>query len=450
MQSSVIRQILKGIEAGKKQFDRLMDEGDCRTEDTSCDKYVQGASIFMDASSELCRGDNLTYMKELLSRGYGGRLSLIYIDPPFFTRSSFNASIVLKDRKGNKKQIHHLAYDDKFDRSLEYYIENMSVRLLMMRELIADDGLMWVHLDWHSSHYIRLVMDELMGEKNFVNEIIWCYKSGGSGKRHFARKHDSILVYSKTKDYYLNVPLEKSYNRDHKPYRFKGVEEYKDDIGWYTMVNMKDVWNIDMVGRTSAERTGYATQKPMELMKRILESSSQEGDIVGDFFCGSGSFTEAAESLGRIWLGCDSERLAVSIARKRLRSCGAAFSFISKDEEKPMSGRASIKVDSKDALDDGRYMYKCSLTDIVPVIDMGSIQMKDREDISAALADNRLQFADHIMVDVNKEHRTGSEFTCDHIFSEDFTELIFIADSDFRAIVVDVFGKEYLADVDNA
>jgi adenine specific DNA methylase Mod len=129
---------------------------------------------------------------------------------------------------GKSRKVHHLAYDDKFDRDLAYYIENMTVRLLMMRDLLADDGLMWVHLDWHSAHYIKLVLDELMGEKNFVNEIIWCYKSGGSGKRHFARKHDTILVYSKTENYRINVPGEKSYNRDYKPYRFKGVKEYQD------------------------------------------------------------------------------------------------------------------------------------------------------------------------------------------------------------------------------
>lgn len=103
-------------------------------------------------------------------------------------------------------------------------------------------------------------MDEIFGEDNFVNEIIWHYKSGGSGKRHFSRKHDTILVYSKTKKYYFLPDKEKSYNRGFKPYRFKGVKEYKDDMGWYTMVTMKDVWNVDMVGRTSSERTGYATQ----------------------------------------------------------------------------------------------------------------------------------------------------------------------------------------------
>ena len=113
-------------------------------------------------ASELCLGDNLEYMKNLLERGYEGAFRLIYIDPPFFTRSSFNASISVKDTRGTSHKVHHLAYDDKFDRSLEYYIENMTVRILMMKDLLANDGLMWIHLDWHSSHYIKLVLDELM------------------------------------------------------------------------------------------------------------------------------------------------------------------------------------------------------------------------------------------------------------------------------------------------
>ena len=452
MQKTVIEQILDGIKAGrrayKEEIAKISPEGKEETDNVSPARDEMTAKIghASDAviRSELCHGDNLTYMGQLLESGYAGKFNLIYIDPPFFTRSSFNASITLRDAEGKKHQIHHLAYDDKFDRNLEYYIENMTVRLLMMRELLSDEGLMWVHLDWHSSHYIKLVMDELMGEKNFINEIIWCYKSGGSGKRHFARKHDSILVYSKTSDYYLSVPQEKSYNRDYKPYRFKGVEEYRDEVGWYTMVNMKDVWNIDMVGRTSAERTGYATQKPLELMKRIIESCTKEGDLVGDFFSGSGSLLEAAESLGRKWIGCDSEQLASAMARKRLIAAGADFSFIEQGDEKPISGRASIKVESKEALEDGRYLYKCILSDLVPDIETGSIQMSDRKHVDRVLIEDRIQFADYIMIDT----KSGGVFNCDYVFANAKEEMSFIAGDSFSAIATDVFGKEYLADID--
>ena len=225
---AVIEQILAGLQSGREAFTQIRGEigNPAAQDEASC-------------GSELALGDNTEYMKYLLSSGYAGRFSLIYIDPPFFTRSKFNATVVVKDRDGASHRVRHLAFDDRFERSLECYIENIAVRVLLMKELLADDGLMWIHLDWHSSHYVKLVLDELMGEKNFVNEIIWCYKSGGSGKRHFSRKHDTILVYSKTKQYYIDIPQEKSYNRGFKPYNFKGVREFRDERGWYTLVNMR-------------------------------------------------------------------------------------------------------------------------------------------------------------------------------------------------------------------
>ena len=430
---TTIEQILEGIKRGRALYESVQGSVSVKNTETGADM----------ALNELYLGDNLTYMKGLLEKGYSGAFKLLYIDPPFFTRSSFNASVNVVGADGKSHRIHHLAYDDKFDRSLEYYIENMTARLLMMRDLLADDGLMWVHLDWHSSHYIKLVLDELMGAGNFVNEIIWCYKSGGSGKRHFARKHDTILVYSKTKDYSINVPQEKSYNREYKAYRFKGVKEYQDEKGWYTLVNMKDVWNIDMVGRTSAERTGYATQKPLELARRIIEASTSEGDLVGDFFCGSGSVLEAAYSLGRRFAGCDSEELAAAMSRKRLKKAGADFRFLKESEAATGSGKADITVVSKDELSDGRFMYKCRLTDFVPDIETGSIRMKDRAYVEEAIKADRLQFADHVMVDPDYNGR----FDCRYIFDLKTEEITFITKGKAALAVVDIFGKEYPAEV---
>ena len=113
---------------------------------------------------------------------------------------------------------------------------------------------------------------------------------------------------------------EKSYNRGFKPYRFQGVEEFEDEKGWYTMVNMKDLWNIDMVGRTSAERTGYATQKPEKLLARIVEACSDPGDLCADFFAGSGSFGAVCQRLGRRWILCDENPLATAAEVTRLAS----------------------------------------------------------------------------------------------------------------------------------
>ena len=231
----------------------------------------------------LALGDNAAFMKHLIDDGMEGKIQQIYIDPPFFSKASYDAVIKVHGADG-EMAVKHRAYEDVWKEGMAEYLKMLAIRLMLMRDLLSREGTIWVHLDWHGVHYVKIIMDEIFGEKNFINEIIWTYKSGGSSKRHFARKHDTILVYAKSDKYYINLPKEKSYNRGLKPYRFKGVEEFQDETGWYTMVNMKDVWSIDMVGRTSAERTGYATQKPEALLERIVEAGSREGDICADFF----------------------------------------------------------------------------------------------------------------------------------------------------------------------
>ena len=279
-------------------------------------------------------GDNIRLLKSLAEREENrGKLKLIYIDPPFFSEARYDAVI-----RVSGSNIRHPAYDDKWQQGLYGYLRQLTARLILMRELLADDGLIWLHLDWHVVHYARIIMDELFGEKNFVNEIIWTYKSGGSGRRRFARKHDNILVYSKTKHYTFNVLKEKSYNRQFKPYRFKGVKEYRDELGWYTMVNMKDVWHIDMVGRTSAERTGYATQKPEQLLERIVECCTEPGDLCADFFCGSGTLPAVAARMGRSFIACDRGRLAVESTIGRLCAQGAGFRVYAEEPEHRTEG----------------------------------------------------------------------------------------------------------------
>ncbi len=422
---TILEQVAAGLAGGREQFDRVM-------KDMSCD--TSGAS----EGSALSLSDNVDFLRELISKGYSGKFRCIYIDPPFFTRSKFNASVSVKDNDGSSHRIRHLAFDDRFERSLECYVENMTVRILLMKELLAQDGTLWVHLDWHSSHYIRLVLDELMGDRNFVNEIVWCYKSGGSGKKHFSRKHDTILVYSKSRKYYISIPEEKSYNRGFKPYNFKGVREYCDENGWYTLVNMKDVWNVDMVGRTSSERNGYATQKPMELMRRIIDAGSEEGDLVGDFFCGSGSFLEAAELSGRRWMGCDNEKLAVSMARKRLMKRDAAFRSYDLSTE-GSAGRIDVTVREEQHLESGGRLIRAAVTDFVPDIDTGYIQTRDRQYIEDAMKDDPQQLIDYIMID----NDFSGEFRCRNIIEVPEEEFTVITQGRAAVIAVDVFGREY-------
>ena len=430
---TVLEQITAGLSRGRQEYDRIMEQI------TTDDDHNADQSLYhIPEGSVLAHADNLEFMMSLLKEGYQGKFRTIYIDPPFFTKSKFNAAVVIKDGEGTKHRIRHLAFDDRFERSLECYIENMSVRLLLMRDLLADDGTLWIHLDWHSSHYIRLIMDELMGEKNFVNEIIWCYKSGGSGKKHFSRKHDTILVYGKRQKYYIDIPEEKSYNRGFKPYNFKGVREYCDDQGWYTLVNMKDVWNVDMVGRTSSERNGYATQKPLELMRRIIEAGSQEGDLTGDFFCGSGSFLEAAELAGRKWVGCDNEKLAVSLARKRLTSSGSDFNFL-ETEGDGIAERIGISVKESQPLENGGRLLKLAVTGFVPDIDIGYIQKNDRLHVENALREDPVQLLDYIMIDNDYD----GQFICRDLTEEVAGEIVVIAPGRVRIKAVDVFGREY-------
>ena len=296
----------------------------------------------------LANGDNLLFMKYLLEqKEMAGKINLIYIDPPFFSKANYGSELKLHSDKIRKiPVIKQKAYHDVWEDGMEEYLKMITIRLLLMKELLSEDGCLWVHLDWHSVHYVKILLDEIFGEKNFVNEVIWTYKSGGVSKNYYARKHDTLLFYGKSQKYYFKAQQEKSYNRDFKPYRFKGVSEYRDEIGWYTMVNMKDVWQINMVGRTSAERTGYATQKPEQLIERILESCTREGDLCADFFCGSGTLSAAADRMGRKWISCDIGELAAVNTHKRMVSTSKdGYIFYTESNNLENKGNLKVKTD---------------------------------------------------------------------------------------------------------
>lgn len=273
-----------------------------------------------DWKNKLIWGDNKLVMSSLIKQGWAGKINLIYIDPPFFTGADFTIRTKIGNERIEKEPsiIEERAYRDTWSGGISSYLKYMSERFILMRELLAENGSIYVHCDYHVGHYIKVMMDEIFGYENFRNEVMWRYKSGGaSEKGHFSKKHDTILFYTKSGNYLLNTLKEKSYNREFKRYNFAGVKEYQDEIGWYTIVNMKDIWNINMVGRTSGERVGYDTQKPEKLLERIILASTTAGDIVADFFCGSGTTQAVAEKLGRRWIGCDLSKFAIQITRKR-------------------------------------------------------------------------------------------------------------------------------------
>ncbi|MDO4552600.1 MAG: site-specific DNA-methyltransferase [Bacillota bacterium] len=336
---SLIVQLPDILEESRKEREALMSRGEGpRGEGPSFsvteEMRARGAGG-KDSPPEnlIVRGENAAFMEYLLrEKGMAGKLQLIYIDPPFFSKSDYGAEIKLFSGKGGKLPVmKQQAYPDTWEKGMGEYLRMMALRFFLMRELLSEEGALWVHADWHAVHYLKVLLDEIFGEKNFVNEVVWQYKSGGASKRRFARKHDTLLFYAKSPDYYFQAQQEISYNRGYKPYRFKGVKEYRDELGWYTMVNRKDVWQLDMVGRTSAERTGYVTQKPETLVRRILESCTREGDLCADFFGGSGTMAAAAQDMGRRWISCDVGKLAAVNTLKRMTEKGGGFTFLEED-----------------------------------------------------------------------------------------------------------------------
>ena len=196
--------------------------------------------------------------------------------------------------------------------------EHYMPRLKEMHRILKDTGSIYLQMDYRINHWVRLIMDDIFGYGNFENEIIWCYKSGGSSNKKWSKKHDTILFYSKcTSKKKFNIQFEKSYmvvGSGENP----AQKYYKDKNGNYTIVKCKDYWvGIGMLATSSKERVGYDTQKPKSLIERIIKASSNEGDLVADFYLGSGTTAEVCFDLDRNFVGCDINQRAVYIAKER-------------------------------------------------------------------------------------------------------------------------------------
>ncbi len=265
-------------------------------------------------------GDNLQVMSHLL-KDYRGKVDLIYIDPPFDSKADYKKKVFIRKNSVNndpsvfeEKQYGDLWTNDE-------YLQFLYERMLLLRELLSEEGTIYVHCDWHKVHHIRCILDEIFGPSNFINEVIWQYFMGGKGANEFAKKHDNILVYAKNKGkhkfnkfnikrYYDFVPSLKDDSEN--------GQTGKDEIGYWGMVGCPDVWQIKGVFNMGSEYTGYPTQKPEELMERILKASSDENDLVLDCFMGSGSFITQAIKMNRRYIGADINLGAIQIATKRL------------------------------------------------------------------------------------------------------------------------------------
>lgn len=252
------------------------------------------------------QGDNLKLLRQLPD----ACLDLIYIDPPFYTQRMQEGA-----RAG---------FSDVWE-SFDVFINFIMVRVKEMRRVLKSTGSIFIHLDWRTVHYVKVEMDKVFGYENFVNEIIWAYRAGGVGRRSLQKKHDTILFYGNSSDYKFNLIREKSYcSSVSKPgmrsFSHDGEkhEFFKDAKGCYRWSYLKDFWQINRAIQNKDNYLSYPNQKPMQLLELILKIASDPGDVVADFFCGSGTTLDAAAKLGRQWIGCDKSPDAVKIAQKRL------------------------------------------------------------------------------------------------------------------------------------
>jgi len=274
-----------------------------------------------DWINKLFWSDNINVLYFLL-KNVKEKIDLIYIDPPFFSGVNYQIKVEEKDRIYDS-----IAYYDHWNRDLDSYLQMLYERIKVLKELLSKTGLIFVHSDWHANHYIRLLLDEIFGENRFVNNIIWYYYNKYSaGKKNLPRAHDTILLYSKSNDYTFN-PIRLPRERPRKQLKREMVDgvlkNVKDENGHvkYQIVTdkkMDDVWKIPCLQPASKEWTGFPTQKHHDLLERILKLGSNEGDLIADFFCGSGTSLLVAEKLKRRWIGCDISEYSIYLTKKRI------------------------------------------------------------------------------------------------------------------------------------
>ena len=307
-------------------------------------------------------GDNLKILRKYIP---DESVDLIYLDPPFNSKRAYN--VIFKDKTGEDSPAQMEAFDDTWHWSPETddafkeiifrpefppelkqmmqafrtfmkssfgrendmlaYLTMMAIRLVELHRVLKDTGSIYLHCDPTASHYLKILMDQIFGVKNFRNEIVWCYRGGGSPKNDFGRKHDIILRYSKTRKILFNSdPIR-------VPYQAEGAYKRTDDAMWGVHKGTKKIYkphplgkvpedwwsNINPLNSNDPERLGYPTQKPQALLEKIIKASSNENDVVMDPFCGCGTAVAAAEKLGRKWLGIDITHLAISLIKKRMK-----------------------------------------------------------------------------------------------------------------------------------
>ncbi|GHT11921.1 hypothetical protein FACS1894170_06100 [Planctomycetales bacterium] len=302
--------------------------------------------------NQLYYGDNLEVLQKHIS---DETVDLCYVDPPFNSKRNYNQiyNNVGKDDiaqsqafvdtwvwgESAEEQLDLLRTDPRYTNKLVKtilgfeqilgkggmlsYLVNMALRFAEIWRVLKPTGSFFVHCDPTASHYLKIILDSIFCDRggDFRNEIIWGYRTGGAGKKHYARKHDVLFFYSKSKDYLFNPRYYKSWQNKRYNYNPNYPEYFdEEEQKWYHLAICRDVWeDINPIGTEAKERLGYSTQKPLALLERIITGSSNEGDLVLDAFCGCGTTVDAAQSLNRRWIGIDITYNAVALILKRLK-----------------------------------------------------------------------------------------------------------------------------------
>lgn len=288
-------------------------------------------------------GDNKDVLATLLEQGFRGKIDLIYIDPPFMSGADYVRKVELRGLKETRTDVddadllQQTMYFDMWRN--DAYLQFMYERLILLKELLSETGSIYVHLDWHVGHYVKLLMDEVFGQENFVNEIIWFFKGTTNSPRQYADKHDTILFYVKNKNssYTFNaddirLPFDdpSAYKRDEKGKLYKQWTKEKRYYPPQKLANGK--WELlgkyrydviddvpSMATAHGEEYLGFATQKKESLLEIFIKASSNPDDLVLDCFIGSGTTARVAQKLGRRWIGCDINKGAIQLTSRELQ-----------------------------------------------------------------------------------------------------------------------------------
>lgn len=348
---SLLEQLPKIVADGKREAEQILDrlESGYRiglqtrelvipSKDTATKGLYQGqneSDLAFGKMSRLIYGDNLLAMAALLAGdeqtpSMRGKIDLIYIDPPFDSKADYRSKIAILSEAVEQRPsaIEQFAYSDTWENGTASYLAMLCPRLFLMKQFLSSKGSLFVHIDYHVGHYVKVLLDEVFGKGNLRNEIIWCYHGPGSpGMRQYNRKHDTIYWYSNDTDAWVfnDQDIREAHNEKTRENFRAGLAGSGFIADTYELEEggkiPEDWWVMAIAGRypiDGIKRVGYATEKPWPLIERIVKTASQKGSIVADFFCGSGIVAAVAESLDREWIAVDLGKPANMVARKRL------------------------------------------------------------------------------------------------------------------------------------